>query len=290
MKKSNKIIVRISLIISLLAIAAIAVTLFSAFGNRAPGWHNGLGIVKYYVDEQGALADGYQLVGGKPYYFNAYGIPAKEGWIRDTETDSELYYCIGDGELATGWHYIDDKARYFYRKGDLQREDSAGEVARSYTTSGGFYIGDKGYIDGEEGEAIGYGVNVLNRYGWDLTTAFKYASSLRYADDRTTDYGLKVHLCALKAFRDGEGNCLAWSGTFCTLARILGYDCKMVWGTLHFRGEDVTHAWTEIWEDDGPHVYDPRKNGGKDLGGFNVHYGDKGTYHYNVDSIQYLDW
>ena len=73
------------------------------------------------------------------------------------------------------------------------------------------------------------------------------------------------------------------------MAKLLGYDCRQIWGTLQWKGTRP-HAWTEIWEEDGPHVYDPRKHEGVDMAGFDVHYGDKGSYKYDEDSKQYLEW
>ena len=73
------------------------------------------------------------------------------------------------------------------------------------------------------------------------------------------------------------------------MAKLLGKDCRQIWGSLSWNGVRP-HAWTEIWEKDGHHVYDPRKHDGEDMAGFDVRYGDKGTYKYDLDSIQYLEW
>ena len=279
-----------ALFIALAAVIASGVFLAKAYGDRSAGWHEGVKGIRYYAGEDGNIATGYQVIDGQPYYFNWRGKPSDKGWIADEETGEDRFYCTGDGALMTGWHYLQGKTWYFYEAEDPENGVLAGEIARNYTTPGGIHFGETGYIDGEEGEALGYAIDVLNRFGWDLQSAYKYSGSLRYADGRETDYGLKIHQCALKGFRDGEGNCLAWAGTFCTMARLLGYDCRMVWGTLWFRGEYVTHAWDEIWEEDGIHVYDPRHRAGKDFSGFDVRYGDKGTYKYNEESKQYLEW
>lgn len=278
------------IIIILAAAAAAAAAFFAVYGDRSPGWHDSVAGFRYYADESGEIARGYRQIEGEPYYFDRFGRPYEKGWIADPEGSEAQYYCTGGGKLLTGWHYIDGKAWYFYEESAPDKGVLAGETARNITTPGGIVIGETGYIDGEEGEALGYGIDVLNRFGWDLVSAYKYSGSLRYADGRETDYGLRIHKCALKGFRDGEGNCLAWAGTFCTMARLLGYDCRMVWGTLWFRGEYVTHAWTEIPEEDGIHVYDPRHRAGKDLSGFDVRYGDPGTYKYNEETKQYLEW
>lgn len=312
MKKLAKILL---ILIMLLAIAIIAAALvLRSQGALEPGWHK-LGGRQYFINDDGKPAEGYQVIDGQPYYFDRLGIPADKGWITggsgaedeaaedaaanddaagDTTAENAgeevLYYCDGGGKLLTGWHYLDSKAWYFYEESSSDGSHVAGEIAREYTSPGGIYIGEQGYVDGKEGEALGYGMDVLNRYGWDLESAYKYSAALRYADGREDDYGLRVHSCAWHGFKYGEGNCLAWAGTFCVMARLLGYDARMVWGTLEFREEDVTHSWIEIPEADGPHIYDPRRNNGQDMSGFDKQYGEAGTYKYNLDSITYLDW
>jgi hypothetical protein len=281
------------IIIAVIILAAAVLTAGLALqeaGAGDPGWHQSFTGSEYYIDDDGHLARGYQMIDSRPYYFDILGRPCKRGWIEAKGHIAGKFFCEGGGELATGWKYTDSKAWYFYQNDDERGSKPVGAAASDYTTAGGIYIDERGYIDGEEGEAIGYGIDVLNRFGWSLEEAYKYSAALEYADGRSDDYGLTVHSCAHHGFKYGEGNCLAWAGTFCVMARLLGYDCRMVWGTLEFRGEDVTHSWDEIWENDTPHIYDPRRNGGQGMGGFDKLYGEKGTYKYNLDSRTYLEW
>ena len=157
-------------------------------------------------------------------------------------------------------------------------------------TSGGIIIAGKGYLDGDEALAIAYAIDVLDRYGWTLESAYKYSSSLRFVRNSEELYGFRIHKCAIQGFKYGEGNCLAWVGTFCAMAKVMGYDCRLVWGTLPYNGEQVPHGWAEIWEEDGIHVYDPRKHEGEDMSGFDERYGEKGSRKYNEESKQYMDW
>lgn len=257
--------------------------------SRQPGWHEEGTSAAYYINEDGIRATGYQRIAGKPYFFTKEGTPTQQGWIESTEQDDRRFYCTGGGELATGWKYIDGKVWYFYQKNDTGDGRILGEMAKNYTTSGGLVIPEDGYFDGDEGLALAYGIDVLNRYGWNLTAAYKYASSLRFVAGSDEHYGFTTHSCALHGFKYGGGNCLAWSGTFCVMAKLLGYDCRQIWGTLQWKGTRP-HAWTEIWENGEPHVYDPRKHDGEDMAGFDVEYGEKGSYKYDLDSREYLKW
>lgn len=285
MKKKRLII---GLLVFLIALSA-GLIIHHAWQLTEPGWHNAGTESAYYVTDDRKKATGYLMIGDSPFYFEENGSPASKGWIDLDKAKDRKAYCLGEGKLATGWKYLDGKVYYFYQKNDKEKTVFPGAMAKNYTTSGKLHIPSKGYIDGDKGLALAYGIDVLNRYGWNLTDAYKYSSSLRFVEGSDKHYGLTIHSCALQGFEHGEGNCLAWSGTFCVMAKLLGYDCRHIWGTLEWRGTRP-HAWTEIWDEDGVHVYDPRKNGGKDLGGFNVHYGQKGTYKYNLDSRQYLPW
>ena len=227
-------------------------------------------------------------MGGSPYYYGFPGSPADKGWIED---DGAHYYCTGGGKLATGGNYIDDKAYYFYEVADVQAGGHrVGEQAFDYTTSGKIVIPASGYLEGTEALAIGYALDVLNRFGWTLRDAYKYSGSLGFVRNPEEVYGFKITNCAVQGFKYGKGNCLSWAGSFCVMAKVMGYDCRLVWGTLPYRGEDVPHGWCEIWEEDGVHVYDPRRNDGADFSGFDGKYGARHTWPYNVDSRQYLDW
>lgn len=252
-----------------------------------PGWHIISGKKAFYSDDRGKIATGYQMIEGDPYYFNLIGMPAKSGWV---ETKDGIFFCEGEGKLAVGWHYIGEKAYFFYEEKDKPDDGLVGAQAKNYVTAGRLAIGEEGYLEGEEALAIAYALDVLDRYGWSLESAYKYASSLRYEGDAKDLYGYTIHTIANQGFKYGKGNCLVWTAPFVVMAKVMGYDCRLVWGTLPYRGKQVEHAWAEIWEDDGPHVYDPRRHLGKDMSGFDERYGEKGTRRYNEESIKYVEW
>ena len=288
---------RTGIIISIIVIliAAAAGSGFWWFRSTEPGWHEKNGQPAYYMTQERERAKGYQMIDGHPYMFDASGAPAPKGWVGEdgsspgADLPETVFYCEGGGRLAEGWKYMDEKVWYFFQAGDKDTPGRTGQLARGYTTSGKIEIPERGYIGGEEGLALAYGIDVLNRFGWDLEAAYRYSSSLGFIPGASDHYGLTIHTCALQGFEKGEGNCLVWSGTFCVMARLLGKNCDLIWGTLQWNGTRP-HAWTEIREDDGVHVYDPRKNDGKGLAGFDKRYGQKGTYKYNEDSKQYLQW
>ena len=72
----------------------------------------------YGFNLAGYLAKGKLLVKGKPYYFDRYGRPAGKGWIRNSE-GGKVYFCTGDGKLATGKWKISDRAYLFDSSGRI---------------------------------------------------------------------------------------------------------------------------------------------------------------------------
>ena len=245
----------------------------------------------YYFNESGSnkgvlFRKGYKLIDGDPYYFTKRGKAAKEGWVSDN--NGAKFYCKGDGQLKTGWMALQDVAYYFYKPDD-GKDFKIGELAKDYKFSESIYIPESGCIDGEEGKALSYGIKVLDQEGWNLKAAYKYAGRLKYSG-RYDRYDYLIHKCAIQGFENQTGNCLVWMGCFCTLARLMKYDCQVVWGFIIHKGEEIPHSWTEIKESDGVYVYDPRKANGKNLSGYHVMYGQRGTYNYVESKKTYLKW
>ena len=288
----------IAVILGLIAMGAAFLISSDLIESDKPGWHKEGKPTAYYILSDGEKAKGYQVINAQAYLFDQDGRVIKEkGWYdsQGRKADSKAgFYVTDEGKLATGWKYIDGKVRYFYQKKDVTEGRPLCALARKFETPGKIYIPARGYLDGDDGLCLAYGIDVLNRYGWTLEAAYKYAASLRFTAGTEHQYGLTVRGCALHGFKYGEGNCLAWAGTFCVMAKLLGYDCKLIWGTLEWRGIRP-HSWAEIWpkekcRDDEIRVFDPRKNEGVDMAGFDVRYGSKRSRDYILDSRQYLEW
>ena len=73
----------------------------------------------YYFDEEGYKQTGKQTINSAPYYFEDNGVAAEKGWI---DADKEhIYYCYGDGKLATGKINLDGKHYRFDEEGNILR-------------------------------------------------------------------------------------------------------------------------------------------------------------------------
>lgn len=244
---------------------------------RPSGWQKQDGAWVYYSDD-GKAAKGYTLIGGVPYYFEKGGVPAERGWIDGT------YYCDGKGRLHQGWLNDQGKACFFYMK----ETDGypAGTWAKDTAVPGGFRIPESGFLEGELGETCALAIDALDQTGWDLQGAYRYSAATDYADYEAR-YGMRIHKAALQALKYREGNCISWSAEFCIMAKLLGYDCRQIWGYLG-KGTEQPHSWTEIHDGSEIRIFDPRHEEGLDTSGFDVRYGQKGTYRYDENRKTYL--
>ncbi len=70
----------------------------------------------YYLNGSGAMATGWNNIGGSWYYLstnhNGYYGEMIKGWFFDN-TDNKWYYLNGDGAMVTGWNKIGGKWYYF---------------------------------------------------------------------------------------------------------------------------------------------------------------------------------
>ena len=134
----------------------------------------------YYFDSNGYLCGGYQKINGQPYQFymeEGYGYG--KGWIN--YTTGEKAYCLGGGELATGYAKIDNTYYYFgtdgFMRGGYQKIN--GKPYQFYTEEGyGYGKGWINYTTGEKAYCLGGGelatgyTKIDNKYYYFGTDGF----------------------------------------------------------------------------------------------------------------------
>lgn len=117
-------------------------------------------------------------------------------------------------------------------------------------------------------------IYALNSVGWDLYSAFEWAAYIPYI---TMPLNWSPESYALFTFGNWGGNCLGKACAFYYMARQLGYNAHVVRGYVPLlKGGYNPHGWVEI---DG-YVYDPDFEGEKGLNGFQIWYGQPGTWAY----------
>ncbi len=194
--------------------------------------------------------------------------------------EGEAWYGVNQPAKAVGAQWIGGKNSLFYVKddgttakgmfslgGNTYYAESNGRVL----TSGGHHLNGKWYIANSNGtltettEATAKATNVLDQIGWNLPAAFNY-SVMHHIDDEENGYQTSGHYF-LKGISQGQGNCYVMAGTFCTLARTLGYNAVQIsGGVLNRHGGYNAHSWVEI---DG-RVYDASYQSGTHRNGYNI--------------------
>ncbi|MGI6118272.1 MAG: hypothetical protein ACOYBC_07750 [Bilifractor sp.] len=122
---------------------------------------------------------------------------------------------------------------------------------------------------------------VLDSIGHNLQAAFNY-SCMKWVKS-STDPSLGTHYYANIGYTKHQGNCYVMAGTFCELAKALGYNAVQVSGVVPLRrGGLGPHSWVEI---DG-YVYDPDFQVESGKNGYQIYYGKSGTWLYQ--KYQYM--
>ncbi|MGI6736265.1 MAG: transglutaminase domain-containing protein [Anaerovoracaceae bacterium] len=218
---------------------------------------------KYYAIGGGQIAAGAKKIGKTWYYFSkSTGRRAGKGFVK--VNGKSLYYCKGAGKLKTGWMAKGNYGYYFSKK----------TAKRAYNTSVGYIKVDK---KGRVGKAYAEGIRVLNKKGWTLRAAFRYASHLRYAnhDMRRKSSAAYAHY----GFRHHKGNCYVMAGTFYILAQLQGCRVRQAYGSVVI---PYPHSWTVVRQNGRWYVYDPNFTNETGRNGFKFRYGKRGTWRYHL--------
>ena len=123
----------------------------------------------------------------------------------------------------------------------------------------------------------------LQEFGNDLYTAFEYCANATYS---SVYVDFPPATAAYNLFVNNAGNCMNKAAAFYYLAKQLGYDVRLVSGTVKFdETTNAEHAWTEITVDGATYVCDPNFEWdtalvGNRQSGFMRTYGSSGTWLY----------
>ena len=136
-------------------------------GEYATGYTN-IDSKYYYFDAQGYMQVGHQMINGKPYqFYTVEGYGYRKGWIN--YSDGKRAYCLGGGELQTGYIDINGKYYYFDSQGYMQVEHQMinGKPYQFYTAEGyGYGKGWINYSDGKRAYCLGGGELQTLYAGW----------------------------------------------------------------------------------------------------------------------------
>ena len=226
----------------------------------APSGNEGWNADRTSYYKNGEKLKGLRTIDGKKYYFNAEGTLLKNKRIfKVTVKGSVDYYQLASDGVATKW------------------TDTAGLAAK-----------------------VLYDLNARSKSVESLKKAFLWsAEQIKYVNN--TKSGLSDTKAAKYygdyGFKNKRGDCNTQAYTFYWMAKVLGYNPKVIRGYIPTAIDRVTkqptafksHAWAEIKQSNVTYAYDPTFNSSTDAKsfkavnkyvGFQFKYGTKNTYHY----------
>ena len=171
----------------------------------------------------------------------------EEKWTTFTQTDTGLPedFQTEGFHLYEGWCYY-----YSAEAGDILRNSTI--FGFTYDANGRFTTGDT-WVDGQLREII-LGQTDPNMSGDELLQAFFAYCRDTYRYLKWNYYEMGDTSFTMDAARQmlstGRGNCYCYASVFWYLARWIGYDARIISGTVY--GD--YHSWVEI----GGYIYDPQ--------------------------------
>lgn len=186
------------------------------------------------------LKNSWLEVFGLKYHLDANGYIQ----VGMTEIDGKTYYLYPEGTIATGWLQLPDGLYFFHADGTMAVS----------TTVGSYEIGS-------DGKAISNSplAQVVNTIISAVTTSEMTSDeklracyqwvldNCSYSRSYETPSGDWTGSYALEMLTTGKGNCYRYAAGFAYLAKGLGYDTRVVTGTIKAaRGGVTPHGWVEI--------------------------------------------
>ena len=123
----------------------------------------------------------------------------------------------------------------------------------------------------------------LNKSGRDLYKAYMWVVKNIDYKSTTSDHTKGVKYFADYGFNYKKGNCFSFAATFAEMARLLGYDARVAYGTiLASDGTQVKHGWVEIDMDGETWVFDPQCQHSFNRQTYKFKYGKAKTWKYTL--------
>lgn len=198
------------------------------------------------------LRDSWLEVAGLRYHLD------RNGYVQVglTEVDGKFYFLHPGGVVVAGWLQIGDGIYYFQADGSMAIN----------TVVDGFVLGSDGRLTGETQSALQQQVNAIiaavttadMTAEQKLRACYQYVmDSSKYKRDTEVPSGDWTGRYAQEILSTGKGNCYRYACGFAYLAKGLGYEARVVTGTVRsLKGGQTPHGWAEVYINDGWYVFD----------------------------------
>lgn len=212
------------------------------------GTYNGAALQEVYVCLMGA-GDDYKVVkpgasGSRLYYFNAEGI-------------GEVF----SGSQFVKISYAGKKQVYYYRKGKLVKNRIVGSPKEGY-----YYVDTTGVRIADKTTKLAVKFVRAHTKSSDskskkLKKCYYYlAKHYKYSRSYGNLYPKAKHMQSLAydMLKNKRGNCHRYAASFAYIARVIGYDAKVVVGDVSGNHGGMTpHGWVEVKNKGKWYVCDP---------------------------------
>ena len=168
-------------------------------------------------------------------------------------------YNFVDGYHAEGYVTIDDKLYYYDKSGNIVKNSIVGDNENGY-----MYAGKDGVCVTDE--AIQLAVDFVINHASGSTNAEKLRSCYDYLY-KNYPYkrilglpasGEDIKTLAINMFKEKKGNCYSYASAYACIAKVLGYDSRVITGMISAAAGGVTpHGWSEIYYNSSWLICDP---------------------------------
>lgn len=185
----------------------------------------------------------------------AEAVVKKTGWQK---VKNKTYYYSKKGIKVTGWKKIKGKYYYFDKKGELQKNKIVGSKKKGY-----YYVDKTGVrvTTKEIKLAVAFAVKNssakqspqerLKSCFWTLCNHYPYQRIMGDVPSAG-----KVPSYAAYMFQNKRGNCYRYGSAMAYIARVLGYESRVVAGGVSSSTYFSPHGWCEVKMDGKWKMYD----------------------------------
>ena len=260
----------------------------------------------YYLKADGSRAYGWIEVNNKWYFMNTNTGRRWTGWLyrgKDEKSGEDIwYYLKADGSRAYGWIEVNNK--WYFMNTDTGRRltgtgivqidedywyfnnDTRVSITDLVTVDGVTYAVTNGKASSDDIDVVEmYASKKLDEIGWNLKSAFDWAASINYIHET---HAYTTSGAAIYSFETGDGDCIGMAAVFYWMAKVMGYDVKLIYGSVPLRiGGYGEHGWVEIVYNGSTYVCDPQfqhqyMTTENPRNGYMIKYGQSGTWQYNI--------
>ncbi|MCI6659570.1 MAG: hypothetical protein MSC57_01445, partial [Peptoniphilaceae bacterium] len=230
------------------------------------------GTPAYYMNHAGQKSFG-TIMGNGAQYFADRNTGLLYSDAKVTDQDGQIYYLLPNYQMARGWRQIDRRLYYFDPEADFP---AALRETKKNIYNVVYEFNSEGQVINNS--AIEKAIARLDQTGWNLRLAFDWVASFQYKGLAQKDPSPGLDWFANIGFDTQSGNCFVYSATFYEMARLMNYDVRWMFG--YVASHRNPHSWTEIILDGNTYVFDPDFTSEMERNGYQIQYGDKGTWRY----------